>query len=122
MTPPNLDDDFDDDDDTDDTPAVQSQTPTLHLAPPKDYPPLPAIDLSISDAEVQEDDLNRVNFVIKALGNAWAVAVDVDDYCKMTLATLKALEARRKILNMQWGKLDADGKNAGTGGGDGDPL
>lgn len=88
------------------------------------YPVLPDdLDENSEESDIAKDDIARVNFVIQKLGNAWKVARDVDDYVKMTLATLKALETRRKVLGLKWGKDPKDPGSGGAGtGGDGDLL
>jgi len=56
--------------------------------------------------------VEKLNFVLKKLHSAWAVAEDIKDICALANATGKIIELRRKALLLPFG---AQGDAKGTG-------
>lgn len=64
-------------------------------------------------ASVVAEDTKIANSVLNNLREGWNAAESVEDICKLSLTTLKALEMRRNLMNLQLGREKFTGNGQG---------
>lgn len=64
---------------------------------------------------VLAEDARIAKVVLNNLKTAWAQASTVDEICKLSLTTMKVLEQRRTLMNLQLGVAKFAGGPAGGG-------
>lgn len=76
-------------------------------------PPPLAVQESNFLASVVAEDTKIANSVLNNLREGWNAAESVEDICKLSLTTLKALEMRRNLMNLQLGREKFVGSGQG---------